>query len=38
VVEGANGAAVRLGMKPATLRFRMKKFGISRSGGRSGTT
>jgi PAS domain S-box-containing protein len=31
VVEGANGAAVRLGMKPATLRFRMKKFGISRS-------
>jgi len=30
VIEGERGAAVRLGMKPATLRFRMKKFGISR--------
>jgi transcriptional regulator with GAF, ATPase, and Fis domain len=30
VIEGEQGAAVRLGMKPATLRFRMKKFGISR--------
>jgi len=30
VVEGERGAAVRLGMKPATLRYRMKKFGISR--------
>jgi formate hydrogenlyase transcriptional activator len=32
VVEGEQGAAVRLGMKPATLRHRMKKLGISRSG------
>jgi len=31
VIEGGRGAAARLGMKPATLRFRMKKFGISRS-------
>ena len=30
VVEGEGGAAVRLGMKPATLRHRMKKLGISR--------
>jgi formate hydrogenlyase transcriptional activator len=30
VVEGNLGAAVKLGMKPATLRYRMKKFGISR--------
>jgi formate hydrogenlyase transcriptional activator len=30
VIEGERGAAVRLGMKPATLRFRMRKFGISR--------
>ena len=30
VVEGDQGAAVRLGMKPATLRYRMKKLGISR--------
>jgi formate hydrogenlyase transcriptional activator len=30
VVEGDNGAAIRLGMKPATLRHRMKKLGISR--------
>jgi formate hydrogenlyase transcriptional activator len=31
VIEGEHGAAARLGVKPATLRFRMKKFGISRS-------
>ncbi|HKD54340.1 MAG TPA: sigma 54-interacting transcriptional regulator [Steroidobacteraceae bacterium] len=31
VIEGERGAAARLGVKPATLRFRMKKFGISRS-------
>jgi PAS domain S-box-containing protein len=31
VVEGARGAAAKLGMKPATLRHRMKKLGISRS-------
>ncbi len=30
VIEGERGAAARLGMKPATLRFRMKKFGITR--------
>jgi PAS domain S-box-containing protein len=30
VIEGERGAAARLGMKPATLRFRMKKFEISR--------
>jgi formate hydrogenlyase transcriptional activator len=30
VVEGKLGAAVKLGMKPATLRHRMKKLGISR--------
>jgi PAS domain S-box-containing protein len=30
VVEGERGAAVRLGMKAATLRHRMKKLGISR--------
>jgi formate hydrogenlyase transcriptional activator len=30
VVEGERGAAVKLGMKPATLRHRMKKLGISR--------
>jgi transcriptional regulator with GAF, ATPase, and Fis domain len=29
-VEGKLGAALKLGMKPATLRYRMKKFGISR--------
>ena len=33
VVEGERGAAVRLGMKPATLRHRMKKLGIVRAGG-----
>lgn len=31
VIEGERGAAVQLGMKPATLRHRMKKLGISRS-------
>jgi len=31
VIEGERGAAARLGLKPATLRFRMKKFGITRS-------
>jgi transcriptional regulator with GAF, ATPase, and Fis domain len=31
VIEGPRGAAVRLGVKPATLRHRMKKLGISRS-------
>ena len=30
VVEGEHGAAQRLGMKPATLRHRMKKLSISR--------
>ncbi len=30
VVEGPRGAALRLGLKPATLRFRMKKLGIQR--------
>jgi GAF domain-containing protein len=31
VIEGNSGAALKLGMKPATLRHRMKKLGISRS-------
>jgi transcriptional regulator with GAF, ATPase, and Fis domain len=31
VIEGERGAAARLGVKPATLRFRMKKYGITRS-------
>jgi formate hydrogenlyase transcriptional activator len=30
VIEGQRGAAVRLGLKPATLRHRMKKLGVSR--------
>ncbi len=30
VIEGAHGAAVRLGLKPGTLRHRMKKLGIHR--------
>jgi hypothetical protein len=30
VIEGNAGAALKLGMKPATLRHRMKKLGISR--------
>jgi PAS domain S-box-containing protein len=33
VLEGERGAARRLGMKPATLRHRMKRLGISRPGG-----
>ena len=28
VIEGNSGAAIKLGMKPATLRHRMKKLGI----------
>jgi transcriptional regulator with GAF, ATPase, and Fis domain len=31
VIEGNAGAAVKLGLKPATLRHRMKKLGISRA-------
>jgi formate hydrogenlyase transcriptional activator len=31
IIEGDRGAAVRLGMKPATLRHRMKKLGIARN-------
>jgi len=31
VIEGNSGAALRLGMKPATLRHRMKKLGITRA-------
>jgi transcriptional regulator with GAF, ATPase, and Fis domain len=31
VIEAIRGAALRLGMKPATLRHRMKKLGISRA-------
>ena len=31
VIEGNSGAAIKLGMKPATLRHRMKKLGISRA-------
>jgi len=31
VIEGAHGAALKLGLKPATLRHRMKKLGISRA-------
>lgn len=30
VVEGPHGAAIRLGIKPGTLRFRMKKLAISK--------
>jgi len=30
IIEGERGAAAQLGMKPATLRHRMKKLGISR--------
>jgi formate hydrogenlyase transcriptional activator len=32
VIEGNSGAALKLGMKPATLRHRMKKLGIARGG------
>jgi formate hydrogenlyase transcriptional activator len=31
VIEGSAGAALKLGLKPATLRHRMKKLGISRA-------
>jgi formate hydrogenlyase transcriptional activator len=31
VIEGSDGAAVRLGLKPGTLRHRMKKLRITRS-------
>jgi PAS domain S-box-containing protein len=31
IIEGQSGAAVKLGLKPATLRHRMKKLGISRA-------
>ncbi len=31
IIEGDNGAAARLGLKPSTLRFRMKRLGIERS-------
>jgi len=31
VIEGNSGAALKLGLKPATLRHRMKKLGISRA-------
>jgi len=30
IIEGQRGAASKLGLKPATLRFRMKKLGITR--------
>jgi transcriptional regulator with GAF, ATPase, and Fis domain len=30
VVEGANGAAAALGVRPSTLRSRMKKLGLQR--------
>lgn len=33
VIEGTSGAALKLGMKPATLRHRMKKLGIARTQG-----
>ncbi len=33
VIEGRQGAAVRLGLRPGTLRHRMKKLGIRRSDG-----
>jgi len=34
VIEGNSGAAVKLGLKPATLRHRMKKLGIARAAAR----
>jgi len=34
VIEGSRGAASRLGLKPGTLRHRMKKLGITRAGER----
>jgi PAS domain S-box-containing protein len=33
VIEGPKGAAAKLGLKPATLRSRMKKLGLKRIGG-----
>jgi PAS domain S-box-containing protein len=33
VIEGPNGAATKLGLKPATLRSRLKKLGLNRTGG-----
>ena len=35
VIEGDNGAAVRLGLRPGTLRHRLKKLGIKRTPGSS---
>jgi hypothetical protein len=37
VIEGNSGAALKLGMKPATLRHRMKKLGITRARSPAGT-
>jgi formate hydrogenlyase transcriptional activator len=34
VIEGPRGAAAALGLRPATLRSRMKKLGLERTGGR----
>jgi len=31
VIDGGAGAAAKLGLKPGTLRHRMKKLGIKRS-------
>jgi transcriptional regulator with GAF, ATPase, and Fis domain len=36
-VEGPDGAAARLGLRPSTLRSRMKKLGIARDAGHRGT-
>jgi transcriptional regulator with GAF, ATPase, and Fis domain len=36
VIEGSHGAALKLGLKPATLRHRMKKLGISRAANAGG--
>ncbi|MEO8016729.1 MAG: sigma 54-interacting transcriptional regulator, partial [Pseudomonadota bacterium] len=38
VIEGSHGAALKLGLKPATLRHRMKKLGISRAANASAHT
>jgi transcriptional regulator with GAF, ATPase, and Fis domain len=35
VIEGDRGAARRLGLKPGTLRHRMKKLGITRGAGQA---
>ncbi len=37
-IEGRNGAAIRLGMAPSTLRERIKKHGINRSASTEGTS